>query len=217
VSVRLFRQVKTLFYGRYPWTGTRAVSCCIFLVLVLCASVLFAADNIVLVHAGTRDAALWNGFKKYLTNKGYVISSYEAADTMEKQVETANRINREKAKFMLVLELVPSDAADAFVAVSDAKKGKGMILEVDEVPGSQIGRSEELATSIAAQFQKKVKAIALFALLGIDMPGVFLRLDVPKDRPVEAFNKLHDGILNYMKRGIKDERERKGERRNTPP
>jgi len=117
---------------------------------------------------------------------------------------------------MLAVELVPSDRTDAFIAVSSAKKGKGLILNVDEVPGSHAARSGELASSIASAFQRKVKAIPLFMFLGVDMPGVFVRLEVEKTRPAGAFGRLHEGLLNYMKRG-KDERERKGERRDPAP
>lgn len=160
---------------------------------------------------------MWNGLKKYLTNKGFVLSVYDFPGTMEKQVETANRMNKEKALFMLAVELVPSERADAFVAISDARKGKGLILNADEVPGSHIARSQELGSFIAAGFQKKVKPVPLFMLFGIDMPGAFVRLEVPKDKPADAFDRLHEGMQNYMKRGSKDERELKSERRNTSP
>ena len=114
---------------------------------------------------------------------------------------------------MLVLEIVPSDRADAFIAVSDAKKAAGLILSADEVPGAHGARSEELGSSIAERFQKKVKPMPLFVFLGIDMPAVFVRLDVSgEEGPAEAFAKLYDGMLNYTERGNKDERQFKGER-----
>jgi len=144
------------------------------------------------------------------------MSVYDSPESMEKQVETANKVNRERALFMLVVELVPADSTDAFIAVSSAKKGKGLMLNVDEIPGSHAVRSGELASSIAAAFQKKVKSVPLFMFLGIDMPGVFVRLDVQKSKPADAFDRLYEGVVNYMKRG-KDERELQGERRNTSP
>lgn len=177
---------------------------------------LCAAEHIVLSRAGAGSDAMWNDFRKYLTDKGFTMSIHETPASMEKQVETANRVNKEKALFMLAVELVPSDRTDAFIAVSSAKKGKGLILNVDEVPGSHAARSGELASSIASAFQRKVKAIPLFMFLGVDMPGVFVRLEVEKTRPAGAFGRLHEGLLNYMKRG-KDERERKGERRDPAP
>ncbi len=193
--------------------------------LLLCLAGLFlfapiqplcAAERIILSRAGTGDDALWNGLRKYLAGKGFTMSVYDTPASMEKQVEIANKINKEKAIFMLAVELVPSDHTDAFIAVSNAKKGEGLILNVDEVPGSHTTRSGELASSVGAAFQRKAKAMPLFMLLGIDMPGVFVRLEVEKARPAEAFDRLYEGLLNYMKRG-KDERERQGERRNTSP
>lgn len=197
---------------------SRILLCFTLLFLLSCAEpCLCAAEHIILSRAGVRDESMWNAFKRHLTGKGLTVSVYDSPESMEKQVETANRVNREKAAFMLVVELVPSEHSDAFVAVSDARKGKGLIVNADEVPGSHIARSTELGSSIAAQFQRKVKPVSLFMLLGIDMPGVFVRLEVPRGQPAEAFDKLYDGMMNYMKRGNKDERELKGERRNTSP
>lgn len=197
---------------------SRILLCFTLIFLLSCAEpCLCAAEHIILSRAGVRDEPMWNAFKRHLTGKGFAVSVYDSPESMEKQVETANRVNREKAAFMLVVELVPSERFDAFVAVSDARKGKGLIVNADEVPGSHVARSTELGSSIAAQFQRKVKSIPLFMLLGIDMPGVFVRLEVPKGKPAEAFDKLYDGMMNYMKRGNKDERELKGERRNTSP
>ncbi len=158
---------------------------------------------------------MWNNAKKYFAGKGFSIGSLRFTPrSIEKQIETANKINKEKARFMLVLEIVPSDRSDAFVAISDAKKAKSLILNADEVPGAHAARSEELGSSIAARFQKKVKPAPLFMFLGIDLPAVFVRLNVPRDGSAEAFDKLYDGMLNFTKRGNKDERELKGERRN---
>ncbi|MBP1750683.1 MAG: hypothetical protein H6Q52_3222, partial [Deltaproteobacteria bacterium] len=56
------------------------------------------------------------------------------------------------------------------------------------------------------------KPMPLFVFLGIDMPAVFVRLDVSGEGPAEAFAKLYDGMLNYTERGNKDEREFTGER-----
>ncbi|HOD75020.1 MAG TPA: hypothetical protein PKJ17_03270 [Syntrophorhabdaceae bacterium] len=188
--------------------------CLAGLLLPAAVQPLRAAEHIVLSRAGAADDAMWNSLRKYLAGKGFTMSVYDSPASMEKQVEIANKANKERATFMLAVELVPSDSTDAFVAVSNAKKGKGLILNVDEVPGSHASRSGEMASSIAAAFQRKVKAIPLFMFLGIDMPGAFVRLEVQKARPADAFDKLHEGLLNYMKRG-KDERERQGERRNT--
>lgn len=190
--------------------------CLAGLVLLAAAQPLSATEHIVLYRAGASDEAMWKDFRKYLAGKGFTMGVHDAPVSMEKQVETANRVNREKALFMLAVELVSSDHTDAFIAVSDARKGKGLILNVDEVPGSYAARSGELASLIATAFQRKVRTIPLFMFLGIDMPCVFVRLEVDKARPADAFGRLHEGLLNYMKRG-KDERERQGERRDPAP
>jgi len=177
---------------------------------------LSATEHIVLYRAGATDDAMWKDFRKYLAGKGFTMGVHDAPVSMEKQIETANRVNKEKALFMLAVELVSSDRTDAFIAVSNARKGKGLILNVDEVPGSHADRSGELASFIAAAFQRKVRAIPLFMFLGMDMPCVFVRLEMEKTRPADAFGRLHEGLLNYMKRG-RDERERQGERRDSAP
>lgn len=172
----------------------------------------FSADRIILCRAGQTDDTLWSDAKKYFAGKGFILGTYDSPRSIEKQIDTANKINRENARFMLVLEIVPSDRTDAFIAVSDAKKAAGLILSADEVPGAHRARSEELGASIAAPFQKNVKPVPLFVFLGIDMPAAFVRLDVSKEGPAEAFAKLYDGMLNYTKRGNQDERQFKGER-----
>lgn len=174
-----------------------------------------AADRIVLVRAGQTDEAMWNTTKKYFAGKGFSVAAYDQARTIEKQIETANRINKEKARLMLVLEIVASDQSGAFVAITDVKKPKGLILNADEIPGTHAARSEELGSSIASRFQRKPKPAPLFVFIGIDLPAVFVRLNVPGNRSTEAFDALYDGVLNFTKRGNKDERELKTERRNS--
>jgi hypothetical protein len=170
---------------------------------------LHARDNIVFCQMGDRDPALWSALKKYFTGKGYGVSMYEGADTIEKQIQNANRISKEKADIFLAVELVPSEKEGIFVALSKTKRGKGSILEIDEVPAVHGTDSEELALSIAAPFSAKIKRLPLFVFLGIDMPGAFLKIDCPKDKTGEVFNKLNEGLQKYLNRGIKDENERK--------
>ena len=172
---------------------------------------LHARDNIVFYQMGNRDPALWNGLKKYFTDKGYGVLIYEGANNIEKQIQNANKINREKATIFLAVDLVPSEKEGIFVAMSQTTRGKGNILEIDEVPGAHGTDSEELALSIAAPFGVKIKRLPLFVFLGIDAPGVFLKIDCPKDKTREMFNKLNEGLQKYLNRGEKDENERKSE------
>ncbi|HVN96923.1 MAG TPA: hypothetical protein VMT62_10870 [Syntrophorhabdaceae bacterium] len=179
---------------------------CVFLLMPF--SYLYARDSIIFCQVGERDPALWNMVKKYFTGKGYGVSIYEGADSIEKQVANANRMNREKAALLMAIELAPSDTENIFVAISNAKKGRGAILEIDEVPAAHGVESEELAQDVATPFGKKVKRIPVFVLLGVDMPGVFLRIDCPRDKIGEVLNKLDQGIQKYLKRGVKNESER---------
>lgn len=186
---------------------------CIFLLLPFFS--VHGRENIIFYQVGERDPALWSGLKRYFSNKGYGVSTYEGANTLEKLIQNANKINKEKAALLLALELVPSEKEDIFVAISNAKKGKGAILEIDEVPATHGTESEDLATFIAAPFTKKVKRLPLFVFLGIDLPQVFLRINCPADQSGITFDKLHNGIQNYLKRGATNENDRKGERFDT--
>jgi hypothetical protein len=180
---------------------------CIFVLVPFFS--LHARDNIVFCQMGDRNPALWSGLKSYFTGKGYGVSIYEGADSIEKQIQNANKISKEKAAIFLAIELVPSEKEGIFVAISKTKKGKGSILEIDEVPAAHGTDSEELALSIAAPFGAKIKRLPLFVFLGIDMPGAFLTIDCPKDRTGEIFNKLNEGLQKYLNRSVKDESERK--------
>jgi hypothetical protein len=180
---------------------------CIFLLIPLFS--LQARDNIVFYQMGDRDPALWSALKKYFAGKGYGVSIYEDADSIEKQIQNVNKISKEKAVVFLAVELVPSEKEGIFVAISKTKKGKGSILEIDEVPAVHSTDSEDLALSIAAPFGVKIKRLPLFVFLGIDMPGAFLKIDCPKDKTGEIFNRLNEGLQKYLNRGVKDENERK--------
>jgi hypothetical protein len=180
---------------------------CIFLLMPFFS--LQARDNIVFYQMGDRNPALWSGLKTYFMGKGYGVLIYESANSIEQQIQNANKISKEKAVIFLAIELVPSEKEGIFIATSKTKKGKGAILEIDEVPAAHSANSEELALSIAAPFGTKIKRLPLFVFLGIDMPGVFLKIDYQKDKTGEIFNKLNEGLQKYLNRGVKDENERK--------
>jgi hypothetical protein len=180
---------------------------CIFLLIPFFS--LEARDNIVFYQMGDRDPALWSVLKKYFTGKGYGVSIYEGADSIEKQIQNVNKISKEKAIVFLAVELVPSEKEGIFIAISKTNKGKGSILEIDEVPAVHGTDSEDLALSIATSFGAKIKRLPLFVFLGIDMPGAFLKIGCPKDRTGEILNRLNEGLQKYLNRGVKDENERK--------
>lgn len=179
---------------------------CIFLLLPLFS--LYGRDNIVFYQVGDRDPALWNGLKKYLTGKGYGVILYQGADSINQQISNANKITKEKADIFLAAELVPSEKENIFIAISNAKRGKGKILEIDEIPAVHSADSEALAFSLASPFGVKIKKLPLFAFMGIDMPGAFLKVYCPREKTGETFNKLYEGLGKYFDRGGKNENER---------
>ncbi len=179
---------------------------CIFLLLPL--SPLYGRDNIVFYQIGDKDPVLWNGLKKYLVGKGYGVILYQGTDNIDQQISNANKITKEKAAVFLVVELAPSEKENIFIAIPNAKRGKGKILEIDEIPAVYSTESEELALSLASSFNVKIKRLPLFAFLGIDMPGAFLKVYCPKEKTRETFSKLNEGLQKYLARGEKDENER---------
>lgn len=202
--------------ARFPYP-VRCFALSAMLLLIL-SPIVSAADRIALCRAGGTDDALWGSIKKHFTAKGYVLTTCDSPKTIEKQIESANKINKEKVRCMIVVELIPSDTPDVFVAISNAKKGKGgLIYSADEIPANHGERSEELASAIAQRFQKKLRRLPLFMLLGIDAPGVFVKLNIPREKSQDFFDKLSDGLSTLRERGSKDEREFKGERRNPKP
>jgi hypothetical protein len=74
------------------------------------------------------------------------------------------------------------------------------------MPAIYANESRELASSLASAFNKGIKEFPLFPLLGVDMPGVFLKITYTHEKTLEVFNKLHEGMQRYFKRGMKDER-----------
>jgi len=51
-----------------------------------------------------------------------------------------------------------------------------------------------------------VKHVPLFPLLGVDMPGIFLRLECSQDKVREALGLLHGSIQSYLRRDVVHEK-----------
>ena len=166
----------------------------------------FAGEHIVLYSAGEKDQAAWSLLKKYFDSKGYNVSIYEKTETLEKHLANVKRINRKNALLMLALDFRIAEKNDVFVAVSDAKKGKGKLLTIEEVPAQHIEDSMELAKYIASTFGKTVKGLPLFPLLGVDIPALFLRMECTNEKAGEMLDKLNDCLQKYFKRGTKNEK-----------
>lgn len=165
----------------------------------------YGAQHIVLYHVGEKDQEARVLLKKHLAGKGFVVFTYEGTDRIEKQVEIANKINRLRASLFMAVEFTFSDQENVIVAVSNAKKSEGQFLTIEEVPAVHVGRSREFALLVAERFKGKVLDLPLFPLLGIDMPGLFLRITCPKEKAGEVLSEVSESMQKYFTRGIKDE------------
>jgi len=113
-------------------------------------------------------------------------------------VEKVNALNRGPGTIFLAVELVPAQRTHVMVAMTIAKKGEGRFLTIDEIPDRFAAESEKLAGSVASPFKVKVKRLPLFPLLGVSMPGVFVRMQFKADEFEDAVAKLGSGIESYF-------------------
>lgn len=163
-------------------------------------------EHIVLYRLGMKEPVAWDQLRRYLGAKGYKISMYDVPDNIEKHVENVNKINKLKASVLFAMDFGAGEKNQIIVAVTTPKKGKGNILAIEEIPALYANESRELATSLASVFNKGVKEFPLFPLQGVDMPGVYIKIGYTPDKTNEVFEKFHEGIQKYFKRGMKDER-----------
>jgi hypothetical protein len=75
-------------------------------------------------------------------------------------------------------------------------------LAADELPVRYVVDSGKLAEGIAGSFKVKVKHLPLFPLFGLDMPGIYLRIECEQDKIAEMLVLLHAGIRNYSRRDV---------------
>jgi hypothetical protein len=166
----------------------------------------FAGEHIILYRTGEKDQNAWGLLKKYFDSKGYNVSIYEKPETFEKHLENVNKINRTNAALMLAIDFRIGDKDDVFVAVTNSKKGSGKFLTIEEIPAQHIVLSAELAKCTASSFGKTVKELPLLPLYGVDMPGVFLRMECAKEKTGGTLDRLNDCLQKYFMRGIKNEK-----------
>ncbi len=164
-----------------------------------------AGEPMPIYCAGEKDQASWSFLKTYFDSKGYNVSIYEKTDSLERHLENANKINKTGASLMLVMDFRIGGKNEVFAAVSNAKKGKGKILAIDEIPARYVDLSAEVAGCIATPFRRTVKELPLFPLLGIDMPALFLRIECTKEKADETLNVVNDCLQKYFQRGKKNE------------
>ena len=185
-----------------PIKGIVTVLCFLW-VLLIPLFYSYGGEHIVLYQVGEKDPAPSTMLKRLLAGKGYGVSVFEGTDSIEKHVELANKINKLRAALFLALDFSFTGQENILVAVTDAKKKTGQILAIEDVPAIYAADSRELATLMADAFNKKVIELPLFPLLGIDMPGVFLRIECQKEKVNEVLGKISDSIQKYFARGMK--------------
>jgi hypothetical protein len=161
----------------------------------------YSADNIVIYRMNTKDQATWSIIKKSFDSRGYNVSIYDATENMDRHLENLNRMNRSNALLALAMNFKTSDKPDVLVAAPEGEKGKGRFLTIDEVTANHEENSMILAKEVATSFGKNPKRFAIFPLLGVDMPGIFINIECKNDNINETLNKLHESIQKYLKRG----------------
>lgn len=165
-----------------------------------------AGESIVFYRVGEKDVLAWNLLRKYMEAKGYEVTMYEGAQNIEKHMEAVNRINRSNAGLYVALDVAISGEESCFVGVARSRRPKGAVLSADEVGFLHGDQSRKCARAIAGMFNRKVVEFPLFPLLGVDMPAIYLRLQFPQEKAVEALDKVHEGLQKYFSRGLHDEK-----------
>jgi hypothetical protein len=177
----------------------------LFLLLAF-APLAFAGEHIIVYQVGRPQPASMTLFKKALAERGYRVRSFEGSPNLEKHLETAGRINREKADVVIAIDLTVSDTNRAIIVASLAKKGPASrFLTVEEVQSAHEERSLELAVALASQFKVGVKRFPLFPLVGMDIPGVFVRLESSQESMGTMFETFIEGLEKYFGRGTPHE------------
>lgn len=171
----------------------------VLVVLLLTAPLANAADNgIVLCRIGETAPAAWPSLRAFFEGKGYQVAYYEGEATIERHVEKVSGLNRGPGRVFLAVELIPAARTHVLVAMTDAKKGEGRFLTVDEIPDRFSKESEKLARSVAGQFKVKVKHLPLFPLLGVSMPGIFVRMEFKEGEFEDGMNMIGTGVERYF-------------------
>jgi len=180
---------------------------CFFFCLLFPFFCSYGAQHVVLYQVGEKDPAAMSMLRKHLAAKGFGVSVFDGTDTVEKQVELANRINRLRASLFIAIDFSfaeeEREEAAVTIAVTDAKKKGDKVLTIEDVPGAYAASSKEFATLLAGEFNRKVLELPLFPLVGIDMPGIFLRIECSKDEAGEVLGKLSETMQKYFGKGKK--------------
>jgi|GEM_PF-540934 hypothetical protein len=189
----------------------------------------FGADSFVVYQVNDKEPSAWAVFKDFFKEKGYDVTIYQAETTLERHVEKVPRINRSGVKFFLVMEMGYGEQSRVLVAMTDQGRpddeprgsagsasgsakasadwgSTSRFVAIDDLPTKHAGKSKRLAEAVAAPFKQKVKHVPLFPLLGVDMPGIFLRLEGNQDKLRESLGLLHGSIQSYLRRDVVHEK-----------
>ena len=160
-------------------TGRVAAAGVIGLILLLLSSIACyaAGPGIAIYRVGNGGQQGVAFIKQYLETKGYQVSLYQGESVIEKHAEKASLINRSSAGLFLAIEMTVGEKFHVMVARTVARKGDGRFLTIAEVPERFAADSQVFADAIAESFGVKVKQMPLFPLLGISMPGIFIRMN----------------------------------------
>jgi len=101
---------------------------------------------------------------------------------------------------------VPSQKSLTLVAQSTATKGEGRFLAADEVPAQYSVESGRLAEIVASGLNVKVKRVPLFPLVGVNAPGIFVRMEGKEEELKGYADKLCSGIDKYFVKGTMNEK-----------
>lgn len=173
----------------------------LFMAILLLASSSAApgAERIVVLYRMTDgNQPAWEAIRQQLETKGYGVIVYQGEVDIEKHLEKVNRINRGPAAICLALDMITKDKPRTMVIEPEEKKGEGRFLAIDEIPGQFTDESRRLASDVGDAFQVKVKKLPLFPLLGVNMPGAFVRIESREDGFNDAIAKTCAGIDKYF-------------------
>jgi hypothetical protein len=178
--------------------GALLILCMVPMLFFAVPRVHAAGNSIVLCRIGDSAPQAWSFLRQYFEGKGYQVTFYQGEATIERHVEKVNGFNRGPGRAFVAVELIPAARTHIMVAMTDAKKGEGRFLTVDQIPEQFAGESEKLAGFVAGAFKVKVKHLPLFPLLGVNMPGVFVRMQFKEDEFEDRVKKLYGGIERYF-------------------
>jgi hypothetical protein len=180
----------------------------IALMLLFVLSPVFSSngtEHVVFYRLGEKDPDAWNLLRKYFQAKGYSLTVYEGTSNLDRHIENVNKINRGTPGLFVALDFRIGDRNSVMVAVTGAKRERGSILSIEEVPAVHEIQSRECARSVAESFQKGPKELSLFPLLGVDMPGIFVKMECTREKISETFEAFYGGLQRYFARGTKNE------------